>query len=416
MGAIHVASKYPHDLLKLYGGQGISLFGSLVSRLALPFLLIYTLSATSMEVAWVRVAEIAPGMLFGLAAGVVVDRVSRRRMMLAVDLMRAVVAASIPMFLIVHRLTLPIVVAAAAFMSVGQTSFDSAFDAYLPTLVPQERLVRANAAFSAVGSVAEVSGFGIAGVLFAWLHAAATFSLDALSFVVSAVGLSLIRSPEPEVVHRGGTPRFRSVWAGGWRLLRQHPLLARLVILDGTNSIFFGLSGAVYMLYISRTLHVPPTVQGLLYAAGGAASLMTARLADRLVTRLGYARALVGGALAASLGTLLLVGAAGPSWLLALFILGQQLFGDGGDTLLDIGLSSLRQSRTDNAILGRIRATWLVFTAFGLLAGTLAGGIVGGTIGYRDTLLIGAGIRLVVAGIAWISQGLLVQPGREEVS
>jgi MFS family permease len=374
--------------------------------MALPFLLIYTLSATAMDVAWVRVAEIAPGIVLGMAAGMVVDRVPRRKLLLLTDVGRTLVAFGIPVLLITRHLTLSLVIIAAGLLSIASTAFAAAFDAYLPVLVPEEVLLKANAAFSALGAVAEVAGFGVAGILFDWLHAAAAFTVDAASFMVSALSLALIRQREPRrpSSDTDALDGHRLSMAEGFHWLKRQPLVARLAVLDCVNSIFFGVSGAVYMLYISRTLHVAPAVQGILYAAGGAASLVTAGAAQRLVGRFGRYRALVGGALAAALGTLVLTLAVGPLWLIALFILGQQVLGDGGDTMLDIGMASLRQSFTENAVPGRVRSSWLVMTGLGLLAGTLMGGELGRSIGYRYALVCGAAVRLVVAVIAWSSR------------
>ncbi len=81
------------------------------------------------------------------------------------------------------------------------------------------------------------------------------------------------------------------------------------------------------------------------------------------------------------------------------FVVGQQLLGDGGDTLLDIGLASLRQQYTANAYLGRVSAAWFVLTGIGTLGGTLAGGLLAGAIGLRDALIVGVGVRLVVVAL-----------------
>jgi MFS family permease len=399
-----VSSKNPYDLVKLFGGQGVSLFGSLISRIALPFLLIYCLRATSLEVAWVRIAQIVPGMVVGLAAGVLVDHMKRRYLLMVTDLVRAVLVALIPVVIVTHRLTLGVVIGISACLSMAEVLFDSAFDAYLPTMVPTERLIKANATFAAVGSVAEVGGFGLAGVIFEWLHAAATFSIDAVSFVVSSVSLWMIRKPESYSRDTTGTPglSWRDI-GDGFRTLRTHTILGRMALLDGFNNVFFGLSGVVYILYISRELHIPPILQGLLYSAGGVVSLATSRISDQLFHKIGINRALIAGALAAASGTALLVVATGPLWLMALFVFGQQLLGDGGDTVLGIGTAAVRQAHTENALLGRVRSSWLVLSAVGLLIGTVVGGQIGIVMGLRNALLIGVMVRLIVAAIAWRS-------------
>jgi MFS-type transporter involved in bile tolerance (Atg22 family) len=125
-----------------------------------------------MQVAWVRVAEIAPGMIVGLSAGVAADQWSRRHIMGLTDTARAVLIGLIPVLFFLHDLTLGIIIGLVVLLSVAEIVFDSSYDAYLPTLVPPGELMNANAKLSAMGSVAEVTGFGVAGVLFEWLGGA----------------------------------------------------------------------------------------------------------------------------------------------------------------------------------------------------------------------------------------------------
>lgn len=396
------------DFQKLWAGQGISLFGTLTTRLVLPFLVIYTLSATPIQVAWVRVAEIAPGLAVGLIAGVAADRWPRRQVMLTADFARAALIGSIPVLFLAHRLSLGVILGAAACLSVAEMLFESAYDAFLPDLIPAEQLTDANAKISALGSMAEVSGFGLAGFLFEWLGGAMTFSVDALSFVASALSLWSIRRPEPPPSAAPPTrDRVMREIKDGLSLLHRNPILRRTAVVDSVNSAFFGLSAAVYMLYVSRDLHLSPVLQGLLYAVGGIGSLATAGLTNKLVERIGLVRTIIAGALLAAVGTALLPLAFGPIWLLIIFVLGQQVVGDGGDTLLAIGLTSLRQQHTDNRVLGRVRSVWLVLTGTGTLLGTLAGGQLAEMMGLRDTLFAGVGIRLLAALLAVISASVV---------
>ena len=385
------------DFRKLWAGQGASLFGSLVSRLVLPFFVIYTLSATPMEVAWVRVAEVVPGLVVGLLAGVVADRWRRRRIMIMTDSLRAILVGLIPLLFLLHRLTLGLVIGLVVLLSMSQIVFDSAYDAYLPTLVPVQQLVDANAKMSALSAVAEVTGFGIAGVLFQWLGGALAFSVDMLSFVVSALTLWAIRRSEPAPAAPDNEHLLVSDLFQGLSSLCKHSLLRRVALIDSGNSLYFGLSSAVYMLYISRGLHLAPAWQGILYAVGGVASFISAGLTTRVISKLGHARALTTGTVVAAAGTAFLPLAFGPIWLLIFFVLGQQVVGDAGDTLVAVGLSSLRQQHTDNAALGRVRSAWLVVTSLGTLCGILLGGQLAEHVGLRATLFVGVGVRLVVA-------------------
>lgn len=395
--------------LKFWAGQAISVLGSLVSRLALPFLVIYTLSATPLDVTWLRLAEIVPGMLVGLAAGVWVDRLPRRTVMIAVDATRALLVGVIPLLIVLDRITIPAVIVLAALGSFVAAPFDSAYEALLPAVVEPDQLVDANAKISSAYAVAETAAFGLAGFLFELLGGALTLSIDAVSFAVSAVTLWAIRAPGARAVPKdeGAEPEepFGQSLARGARFLAQHPTLSRLAMAAAVQSLYFGISGAIYVLYVSRVLGVPPAVQGVLYAVGGLAALGAASLAESLFQRLGTGGTLVVSAAAPIVGTALLPLAGGPLWLVVLFILGQQLFGDGGDTVFDIGLASLRQGLTPPDVLGRVASIWRVFTAAGLLVGTLAGGVLVEAVGYRVTLGGAVGVRVLVLALTWRFSG-----------
>ena len=392
------------DFVKLWAGQGVSVFGSLISRAVLPFIVVFTLHGSNMSVAWLRVAELVPGILLGLVAGAMVDRARRRTVMIVVDIARGLLMAAIPVLFITGRLNLLFILVVALLMSVATAGFDSAYDAYLPTLVPEDQLLDANSKLSAVASVAEVAGFGLAGALFQWVGGALTVSFDALSFVVSAVSVVLIKRPEPPVPPvEDREPVLREIRAGVHVLRRSGPL-RRMAMLACVQSVYFGISGAVYVLFLSRVLHMAPGLQGILYAVGGAASFGTAALAGRLSVRFGHRRYLIMAAVLGLIGAALLPAAYGSIGLLVVFVVGQQLLGDGGDTLLDIGLASLRQQYTANAYLGRVSAAWFVLTGIGTLGGTLAGGLLAGgllagAIGLRDALIVGVGVRLVVVAL-----------------
>lgn len=302
--------------MKFWAGQAISVLGSLVSRLALPFLVIYTLGATPMDVTWLRIAEILPGILVGVVAGVWVDRLPRRTVMIAVDVIRALPVGFIPL-------------------------------------------------------------------------------LNAVSFAVSAATLWAIRIPSgraaPATEVSEPVEPFGRALARGARFLLQSPNLSRLATAALVQGLYFGISGAIYVLYVSRVLGVPPAVQGVLYAIGGLAALAAAHLAEPLAKRLGmgapwsYRRGRRSWARPCSRWRGAAVGR-------RVFILGQQLFGGGGDAVFDIGLAAVRQGSTPNDVLGRVGSIWLVLTSTGLLVGV---------VGYRATLAGAVGVRVLVLALSW---------------
>src|SRR5438093_5593531 len=185
------------DFLKLWVGQTISLAGSMVGGFALPLVAVLTLEASPLQLGLLRVADILPAIVVGLFAGVWVDRLPRRPIMVAVDLGRALLLATIPAAALLGGLRIEQLYAVAVLVGMLTLLFDVARRSYLPTLVGRAALVEGNARISASGSVVEVAGFGVAGALVQLLTAPLAILVDAVSFVASAVSLLLIRRPEP---------------------------------------------------------------------------------------------------------------------------------------------------------------------------------------------------------------------------
>lgn len=381
------------DFLKLWGGQSFSLFGSLVSRVALPFVVIYALQARPVEVSWVRAAEVAPGILFALIAGVWIDRFPRRRVMLWADLLRAALTASIPLALWLERLTLTHLIVVAALGSILSICFDVAYESYLPSLVEPEQVVEANSKLTATAAVAEVAGFSLAGLLYQWLGAALTLAIDSASYVVSALTLFWIRRPDPPPRSQSARMPVLTEVREGLRVLAERPVLLALGGVEALSSLYVGVLGTVYVLFVSRELGVAPGLQGLIYAVGGVSALVGASLAEPLARRFGLGRVLVGAWLVGLLAIALVPLAAGPLPLIVGLLVVQQGIGDGADTVVEIHVTSLRQRLTPEAFRGRVGAAWRLTGWLFLLAGLLGGGVLADQIGIRSTLLGAIAVR-----------------------
>ncbi|HWI53865.1 MAG TPA: MFS transporter [Symbiobacteriaceae bacterium] len=388
------------EFLKLWSGQTISLFGSLVGRIALPMMVVLVLDATPMQVGLLRAVEVAPGLVAGLFAGVWVDRLRRRPIMIAADFGRAVLMGLIPLLFLIGSLTMGYVYAIAFFVSILTVFFDVAYQSYLPTIVEPNELVEANSKLEASASLAEISGFSLAGVLVQFLTAPVTILVDAISFVVSAVSLLWIRTPEPPpppAEHRQG---MWSEMRAGMQVLFSHPVLRALAAADGIISLFGNIIGTLIMLFVLRELNLPPAVAGVVFALGGVSSLVEAVLAGPVVRRFGLGRSLIVSLLMSAAATGFLPAAAGPLPLVIAFLAAQQLFGDGAIIIYMINATSLRQAVTPERFLGRVSATLRVSDWTCMLVGTLLGGILGELIGLRSALVVaclgqlGAGVWL----------------------
>ena len=167
------------DFLKLWAGQTVSQAGSLVTGFALPLAAILALHASPAQVALLSAAGIAPGLALGLVAGVWVDRVRRRPLLVLADLGRSLVVGSVPMAALLGWLRIEQLYAVALASSALSVLFDVAYPAFLPSLVRPEELVEANSKLEASGAVAEAAGFSAAGALVQALTAPLALAVDA---------------------------------------------------------------------------------------------------------------------------------------------------------------------------------------------------------------------------------------------
>jgi MFS family permease len=381
------------DFVRLWAAATISVFGSLVTRTALPWTAILWLDADASDVALLRAAEIAPAVALALAAGVWADRLRRRPTLIAADVARAALLLTVPAAAWLGALRLEHLFAVALAVGAFSVFFDVAHLAYLPTLVPRDRLAAANSRLSATGHAAEVGAFASAGFLVQLLGAPFALVVDAVSFVVSALLLARIRRVEPASVGAAGEGVWRELRAGVAAVL-EHPLLRPLGIAALAQSFAFGLVGTVYLLYVTEELGFQPGALGLIFAVGGVSSIAGALVAVRAADALGTGRAIIGGLALLPLATLLLPLAPGATLVGAALLVGHQL-GDGFDVVARVNEVSLRQRVTPDALLGRVNGSLHFATHAALLAGTLAGGWIGETAGLRATLVLAAGVALL---------------------
>ncbi len=389
------------DFLKLWLGQTVSLGGSLVSRIAIPLVAIITLSASPGEVAMLRVAESLPGVLIGLFAGVWVDRFRRRPLMIWADLGRAALLISVPLAALLgalHIWHLALVILAAGTLS---ALFEVAYHAYLPTLVSRAELVEGNSKLEASGAVVEVVSFGLAGWLVQTLTAPLAIVPDAVSFVVSALCLGTIRTPEPTIERPAAEQSTFRAMREGMRLLLRDPILRAIAGAQATARLFMYVWFTMYLVFLTRDLQLEPVVFGIVFAVGGICSFVGAICAERIAHRLGLGPTLIVTLLLFSLSLLAVPLASSPFLLVVLLVTTQQL-ADGAGTVLQIHESSLVQAIVPDHALGRVTASLRVIGWTAMLAGTVVGGVLGELIGPRMTLLVGAiGSLPAVLWLVW---------------
>jgi predicted MFS family arabinose efflux permease len=384
------------DFFRLWAGQTISKFGSQIGNGALGLAAILTLRATPIQIGLLSAAGSVPVLLVGLLAGVWVDRLRRRPLMIAADLGRALLLASIPIAALLGSLRIEQLYIVAALVSILTIFFDVAYESFLPSLVRREQLVEGNSKLGLSDSVAEIGGPPLGGALVQLISAPLTIAFDALSFLCSALFLWRIRTIEPAVEAPQQRPGMWQDIGAGLRATLGKPLLR---VLLGTTIIFNlggGIIGSLYGLYAIRELGLTPTLLGAVIGLGGVSALVGALVAERVTRRLGLGRAItVALAAIAAMGPILPL--AHGRFAVLLLLLGQA--GDAAWSIYFIGALSLRQSIVPARLLGRVNASMQFLAAGAAPLGAIAGGVLGATIGLRAAITIG--VAIVVCACIW---------------
>jgi len=378
------------DFLKLWAGQSVSLFGSLLTQFALPLLAALILGAGAGQMALLAAAEVAPGLLLGFFAGVWVDRLRRRPLLIAADIGRALALATIPLAAVLGALRIEQLYVVAVLVSVCTVFFDVAYPSFLPTLLRREELVEGNSKLAASESVAEVSGWSIAGVLVQVAGAPLAILVDAATFVISAVSLISIRTkeapPTVAVAPEARKSMAREV-AQGLRFVVADPVRRALAAAGAVDTLFGNALGALITLYLVRDLHLAPVVMGVIFAVGGVSAFAGTFLVPWLARRWPVGRMLLAGMLIYTIGAFTVPLASGPAWLaVGVLILGQCF--DAAHTIYSVTRLSHFQRTTPGRMQGRLHATLRVVEGCATVVGLALGGILGQTLGVRMTLFI----------------------------
>ena len=398
------------DFRNLWASVVISTYGSLLRGSAMIYAAIFLLHAPPAAIGALRLAEMVPAFIIGLVAGVWVDRMRRRPILIGADLLRAAVLITVPIAAWLGVLSFWHLLLTAAIVSALSVFFDVAYEAFLPSLLPNRQLIEANSKITAGAAVTEALSFSSGGWLVQLLSAPAALAIDALTFIGSALFIVRVRDAEtgddPEDAATESPRSFLQEAVEGIQATWQQPLLRGMAIATIGVSAGFGIFGATMLYYLNQRVGFDPGVLGMIFAIGGVSSLAGALLAQRIShARLGAA--MVGALILTVIGQAFVPLASEVGLLALALLIGQQLLTDGALTLFDINSVSLRQAITPPHLLGRVNACLRVADFGALLLGTLLATVASEAIGLRATLWIGVGFTALAAF------GLALSPVRD---
>jgi MFS family permease len=375
------------DFLWLWSSQTVSQFGSQVSILALPLVAIVILRESAFAVAMLGMVEFLPFLLFSLPAGVWVDRLRRKPILVLADILRAAALVSVPVAYWLDVLTIWQLYVVGFVVGVGTVFFDVAYQSYLPTLVKRDELSDGNSKLEISRSAANIAGPGVAGVLIGILTAPVAVLADAISFIVSGLLITRIRSVESKPVVEDRRSLVSELWEGLRYVLGNEYVRGMAASVSIFN--FFGnVGGSILLVYLVRDLGMSATTIGLVFGLGNVGFLVGAILARRVEARLGVGRTIVGSSMLAVPG-LLLVPLAPQDFAVPVLIASGVIVGFA-IVLYNVTAISLMQAITPDRLLGRMNASRRFFVWGVIPLGAITGGVLATTIGLRPTLFVGA--------------------------
>lgn len=388
------------DFSRFWAGQTISNLGSSITLFALP-LLVYELTGSAINLALTVAAQFVPHLLFGLFIGAWVDRLDRKRLMIAVDVLRAMVIATIPLLAAFDLLTVWWIYGTGFVMSTLTIFFDSSQFAAIPSLVHKRDLVSANGRIQASFSAAQVAGPLLAGVLVTLLPLAGVVLVDASTFVVSAITLGLI-SRGFNVAEDESEPRtpstIRKDVATGLRYVMRNPVLRNLSIMIGLANLLAATIYSQIVLFADLQLGATRSQTAFIFAAGAAGMTVAGLMAGKIRKRHGFTRVAKWALIIESL-LFIALGLMTNPWLgmLAFALI------EGHAMLFQVQATTLRQLITPNQMLGRIMTIATVIGWSAIPLGSYLGGLAIEATGRPDLVYVVLGVGSLAMPLLFFS-------------
>jgi MFS family permease len=373
------------DFRRLWIGETVSQFGTMISQLALPLVAILIVHASTFEVGLLTAFESLAFLVVGLPAGAWVDRMRFRSVLIVNDIVRAAAIGSIPAAQALGVLSIGQLYVVALLTGVSTVFFDVAYQSYLPELVDRKLLVEGNAKLQASESVAQVAGPSVGGLLIQALTAPYAIVVDAVSFLWSAAWVAAIKVRPPKPERKPDRHLGREILEG-LRFVIGNRMLRSIAMCTGSANLFSSVAFAVYYVLLARELHLSAGIIGLISSTSAIGGLLGSLAATRIAARFGqgptiWLSVLIGGPMS------FVVPFVHRDWTLVLLAASQVVWW-GSVVVYNITQVSFRQGLCPPALLGRMNAT-MRFLVWGTMPlGGLIGGVLGSVIGVRHTLFV----------------------------
>jgi MFS family permease len=384
------------EFMKLWSAATVSLMGSQVSQLAIPFIAAVVLNSSPLEVALLGAVEMAPFILFALPAGAWLDRVRRRPVLIAGDFGRALALLTIPIAYAAGGLTIWQLYAVGFVSGTLTVLFDVADQSYLPILLERDDLVEGNAKLSLSQSGAQFLGPALGGTLIGIVGAPFAVIVDAISYLASGGLISLIRRPESKPQRRvasdGSQTSLRADIAEGLRYVLGNRYLRMIAGSTATSNLGTSIAFSIFPIFLYRELGLSVALVGAVSGLAALGVLAGAVVSPPLSRRIGVGPAIVGSMFITGPATGVLLLMSSQPWVAAIVLFASTFFMGFSAVVYNVNQVSFRQAITPIDMQGRMNAT-MRFVVWGTLPlGSLIGGVLASFLPIRTTIGIGAAV------------------------
>jgi Na+/melibiose symporter-like transporter len=385
-------------------GETVNGTGNAMATIAMPLLAIKVLHADTFKVGLLTACVYLPWLVVGLPAGVLVDLLPSRKIMVVCDIVASLLYMSVAAAAWSGVLRYYYVLAVVCLAGTANVVFTTGYLVQLPTLVSTDRLIEGNVRLQASVSIAQVSGPGLSGGVVQTLGAGAALMINAGSFLMSAVCLLRIRSPDR--VPTGCSADLRRNIAHGMRFVVNDRYLRPITTWAALTNLGFGGYEALVVLFLVRCVHLGSFAVGLLVTVTGAGAVAGAMMANWVVRQFGTARGLLA-ATTFAMPFVLVTLYAGPGPHLIFFAAGI-IAAVGGVSVANVIIASFRQSYAPADMLGAVTGSMRFIFIGPYPLGALLGGSLGTWLGVRHALWIMLGI-VALSGTCLLNRSFTVR-------
>jgi MFS family permease len=409
-----------------WGGQAISLTGSQLSLLSFQLIATNVLHANEMEMGILTAVQSAPYLLCGLFVGVMVDRFSRFRILLTTDMILCGILIAASTLNATGHLNIQLMWVIVGATSTLNLAFDAALGAHLTELIDRRLWLKANSRLSITTSGSAVAGPGIAGYVLQIASASVAMSMDAITYVISALCIILSRprpanqvsSPNIRLAQPLRTSKRQSIFGAikdGVALVYTDPILKIFAFATATWNLSCGGIMSVLVLYAVRTLGMTSGWVGFMMAAAGLGGLIGGATGNMWASRWSRGCVVIFAPLVAACGAAMLLEAG--RYLSVLIVSAGMFLFNAGQSAFGVIMITCRQEVTPRELLGRMDTTMRVSITGMASVGALLGGFVASRAGIRTTIASAVFLLfIVVLGLKFSSLANLVDRSRRKES